>query len=75
MTLAPNGHAPDPTAPLVALDAVTRSFDGETILQAISFSVSRGEFVALLGPSGCGKSTILRLVAGDRKSTRLNSSH
>lgn len=29
-----------------------------------TFSVARGEVVALLGPSGCGKSTLLRAVAG-----------
>ncbi len=30
----------------------------------VSFSIRKGEFVALLGPSGCGKSTILNMVAG-----------
>lgn len=53
-----------PAPPLVAFDTVTRRFDGEIVLDSLSFAVGRGEFVALLGPSGCGKSTVLRLVAG-----------
>ncbi len=30
----------------------------------LSFSVSEGEFVAVIGPSGCGKTTLLSLAAG-----------
>jgi NitT/TauT family transport system ATP-binding protein len=35
-----------------------------TALDAISFSVEEGEFVAVVGPSGCGKSTLLKILAG-----------
>jgi iron(III) transport system ATP-binding protein len=33
-------------------------------VSGLSFSLDRGEILALLGPSGCGKTTTLRLIAG-----------
>ena len=38
---------------------------GETVaVEDLTFSVSEGEFVAIIGPSGCGKTTLLRILAG-----------
>ena len=34
------------------------------VLNRVSFSVSKGEFVGIIGPNGCGKSTLLRIILG-----------
>lgn len=38
--------------------------DELTILNSLSFQVSRGESLAIIGPSGSGKSTLLGILAG-----------
>lgn len=41
------------------------TLEGETpAISDISFSLAKGEFIAIVGPSGCGKSTLLSLIAG-----------
>jgi NitT/TauT family transport system ATP-binding protein len=53
---------------LLELKQVSKSYQHAKgslrVLDEISFSVERGEFVAIVGPSGCGKSTLLRIVNG-----------
>lgn len=39
-------------------------FARHRVLQDISLSISKGEFICFLGPSGCGKTTLLRTIAG-----------
>lgn len=51
--------------PFVEFREVTKRFgDGPLVLDRISFTAQRGDFVSVIGPSGCGKSTLLRLLAG-----------
>lgn len=46
------------------------SYDGaKDVLHDVSFSVTRGDKVALIGYNGLGKTTLMRLVAGTRKPT------
>ncbi len=49
---------------IIELKGVTKSFDGETVLQSIDLNIYDNEFITLLGPSGCGKTTTLRIIGG-----------
>ena len=50
---------------LIEFSHVRFTYPGRSeVLSDLSFTVHRGEKVALVGPSGCGKSTILRLALG-----------
>ena len=52
------------SAPTLQVEGLAHGYDGEAVLDGVSFAVDAGEIVCLLGPSGCGKTTTLRLVAG-----------
>ena len=54
-------------APVIAVDAVQKSFGIQKVLDGISVSVKRGETLAVLGRSGTGKSVLLRLIIGLEK--------
>ena len=49
---------------LIRLENVSKSFDGEMILDHIDLEIKNNEFVTFLGPSGCGKTTTLRIIGG-----------
>src|SRR5699024_1268482 len=48
----------------VNVASVKKQYGNKTVLNNISFTIKKGEFVTLLGQSGCGKSTLLRAIAG-----------
>ena len=55
--------------PAIVFDRVSKSFtrpDGVPFeaVRNLSFSIARGELVAILGKTGCGKSTTFNLIAG-----------
>ncbi len=49
---------------MLTLRGIHKSFEGQTVLDGITFEMRSGEVLALLGPSGSGKSTLLSIVAG-----------
>ena len=48
----------------IELKNITKSFDGEVVLDNINLDIYDNEFLTLLGPSGCGKTTTLRIIGG-----------
>jgi len=49
---------------VVEARGLSKRFGTTTVLNNISLTIRRGEFLSLLGPSGCGKTTLLRIIAG-----------
>ena len=54
------------TYPDVLFDIENLSFgyDGERVLEEITFQVIRGDYLAIIGPNGSGKSTLIRMMLG-----------
>ncbi|MGN4934146.1 amino acid ABC transporter ATP-binding protein [Aeromonas rivipollensis] len=50
--------------PLLELNAVSKQFGQNRVLDGVSLTVNPGEVIVILGPSGCGKSTLLRTLNG-----------
>ncbi len=50
--------------PMIEIDRVAKHYGEHVAVAEISFSIWKGEFIALMGPSGCGKTTTLRMIAG-----------
>ena len=49
---------------ILRFENVSKTFQGQVVLDNLSLEMKHGEFLTLLGPSGCGKTTSLNLVAG-----------
>ncbi len=54
----------DKNKKIIELKAISKSYDGVTVLDSINLHIYDNEFLTLLGPSGCGKTTTLRMIGG-----------
>ena len=50
--------------PVLTLEGLSASYDGQRALEGVSMSIPKHQITAVIGPSGCGKSTLLRAMNG-----------
>src|SRR5271157_2971834 len=58
---------PSATAPqdgIITAENVTAGYKDKIVWSDASFTINRGEFVAVIGPNGAGKTTLFRLLLG-----------
>jgi putative ABC transport system ATP-binding protein len=63
--LAGTPDVEEPPAPVLELESVTKTYGEQPpvpALRGVSFTVRKGELVAIVGPSGSGKSTLLHVM-------------
>jgi ATP-binding cassette subfamily F protein 3 len=51
-------------AVVMKLENVHKQYDENVVFNSLSYSVDRGDKIAVVGPNGAGKSTLIRLMAG-----------
>lgn len=49
---------------LIDLKNISKSYNGNMVLDEMNLYIRENEFLTLLGPSGCGKTTTLRIIGG-----------
>jgi D-xylose transport system ATP-binding protein len=57
-------HDSAPSAPLLAMRGISKSFGAVHALSAVDLYVNPGEVVAIVGDNGAGKSTLIKILAG-----------
>ena len=50
--------------PQVIIESLTKQYGALRAVDALSFNIESGEWVALMGPSGSGKTTLINILGG-----------
>ena len=51
-------------ADMISVQHVSKVFDSQRALDAVTLNIPKGQVLGLLGPNGAGKSTLMRLITG-----------
>lgn len=49
---------------ILKIESLTKSFNGNTVICDVSFSIPQGELSSIIGPNGAGKTTLFNLITG-----------
>src|SRR5690606_26765652 len=55
---------------LIELNKVSKVFKNKTAVDNVSFTIQKGEVVAILGPNGAGKTTTMMMMLGLHEPTK-----
>jgi ATP-binding cassette ChvD family protein len=60
---------PGPRLGSVVVEAtkLTKGFDGDLLMDGVSFTLPRGGIVGVIGPNGVGKTTLFKMIIGQEK--------
>lgn len=52
---------------VIEAENIQKSFDGQLLIEDLSFSVPKGAIVGIIGGNGAGKSTLFRMICGEHQ--------
>ncbi|MBI3630797.1 MAG: metal ABC transporter ATP-binding protein [Candidatus Sungbacteria bacterium] len=50
--------------PMMEIQGLTFAYGGNTVLDHVSFSIRKGDYIGIIGPNGGGKTTLIKILTG-----------
>lgn len=54
----------NPKEPVITIEHMWASYEADSVLEDVNFTLYRGDFVGLIGPNGGGKTTLIKVMLG-----------